>query len=122
MNIRNLSNPVTPIETGKLDGKKEVKMTESHEDRDADGRQHDTEPDNSPLNEEEMEKAKDYFKNLESLKKAGLNFKLDTSEDIRVFLILSPDGEVVRRIPEHEIRILLQDKSPKTGQIFSRAG
>ena len=49
MNIRNLSNPVSPIEVGTTTEKKDVKMSESHEDRDADGRDHQGEPDKSPL-------------------------------------------------------------------------
>ena len=122
MNIRNLSNPVTSVEVGKATPKKDVKASESHEDRDADGRQQHADADQSPLNEEEMKKAKEYFANLESLKKSGLKFEIDDKEDVRIFLILAPDGSIVRRIPEHEVRQLLQDKGPNTGQIFSRAG
>lgn len=97
-------------------------MAESHQDRDPDGRQYEQDQDNSPLSDEELEQAKDYLNSLESLKASGLKFTVEESHDLRVFLILSPDDQVVRRIPEHEMRQLLQAKSPNKGQIFSRAG
>ena len=123
MNIRNFSNPLTSVDAiNKTAEKKEVKMSNSSEDRDADGRQYEAEQDKSPLNEDEMTQAKEYFQNLESLKKAGLDFSVEESEEMRVFLIKSPDGQVVRRIPEYEMRELIRAKSLNKGQIFSRAG
>lgn len=123
MNIRNLSNPVTSIDVAKSTAdKKEVKMSESHQDRDADGRQYEADQDQRPLNEEELEQAKEYLESLDNLKKSGLRFQVEVSNDMRIFLILSPEDEIIRRIPEHEMRQLIQAKSLNKGQIFSRAG
>lgn len=122
MNIRTIANPITPIETRPTVESKNVKMGESHQDRDADGKRQHQEPDQSPLNDDEMKKAKEYLESLEGLKTNGLNYSIEPSESVRIFMIKDSSGEVVRRIPEHEMRLLIDESSPASGRIFNKAG
>jgi hypothetical protein len=121
MNIRTLSNPITPIESLKTDEVRSVKAEVSSEDRDADGKRQDKEPDKNPLSDEEMKRAQEYLENLTGLKANGLEIEIDNKENVRVFLIKDHQGTVVRRILEWELRPLITDKDKKTGQIFDKA-
>lgn len=125
MNIRNVSNPVLPTDVRGPGEARNVKMDQSHQDRDSDGRRRDgeKEPDRSPLTEEELKKVYEYFDGLENFKANGLKVSLEPSESqVRLFVITDPAGHVVRRIPEYELRYLKQDKDRKTGQILDKAG
>ncbi len=122
MNIRSISNPTVASELRSVDGNKQVKMGESHQDRDADGRRQHEEPDQSPLTEEEMKKAKEYLESLDGLKNNGLSFAVEVAGSIRVIVIKDSTGHVVRRIPEHEMRLLADMSSTSHGRIFDRAG
>lgn len=123
MNIRSVSNPVIPIDIRGTGETKNVKMDQSHQDRDADGRHEEKEPDKSPLDEEEFKRATEYFDSLASLKASGLEVSVEESDSqIRMFIIRDQDGQVVRRIPEYELRHLNTDKDKRTGQILDRAG
>lgn len=122
MNIRGVTNPVIPAETQQKVESPGVKMNESHQDRDADGRRQDEEPDKNPLNEEEMQKAKSYLEELDGLKSNNLTYTIEITDSVRIFLIKDLDGNVVRRIPEHEMRYLVSHKDESSGKIFSRTG
>lgn len=123
MNIRSVSNPTVATDVKATADTKQLKLGESHQDRDADGRQQEKEPDKSPLSEQELERAKAYFEGLDSLKTNGLSITLEESESsMRVFIIKDHLGNIVRRIPEFEMRLLVQDKDRKSGKIFDRAG
>jgi uncharacterized FlaG/YvyC family protein len=122
MNIRTVTNPIQAIDAIRNADNKTVRMNESDADRDASGRREHSEPDQSPLNQDEFEKAKKYLEELESLKASGFTAHVDAAGDLRVFLIKDRDGNIVRRIPEHEMRQLITDKDRKSGQIFHKAG
>ena len=122
MNIRSVANPIVPAESQQKVEAPGVKMNESHQDRDADGRRQDEEPSKNPLNEEEMQKAKNYLEELEGLKNNNLSYDIEETDSIRVFLIKDFDGNVVRRIPEHEMRHLISHKDEGNGQLFNRTG
>lgn len=124
MNIRSVSNPTIATDLKVSNETKTVKLGESHQDRDADGRrQPDKEPDKSPLTEEELKKAKDYFEALDGLKANGLTITFEDHDlAVRLFIIKDHNGTIVRRIPEHEMRTLITDKDRKSGKIFDRAG
>jgi uncharacterized FlaG/YvyC family protein len=123
MNIRNVSNPVIPTEVRGVGEGRNVKTDQSHQDRDADGRNQEKEQDKRPLSEEELKKAQEYFDGLENLKASGLEVSVeDSASSIRVFVIRDAQGQVVRRIPEYELRLLTTDKDRKTGNILDRAG
>ena len=121
MNIRSLSNPVSPIESLKTQEAKNVKTDVSSEDRDADGRRKQDEERKDPLNEEEMKRAMKYLENLTGLKSNGLAIEVDSSGEFKIFLIKDHEGKVVRRIIEWEVRSLFDEKDKKTGQIFDKA-
>lgn len=122
MNVRGITNPVIPAESEKKVESPGVKMNESHQDRDADGRRQDKDPDKSPLNEEEMKKAKDYLESLDALKASHLNYVVEENDSFRVFIIKDLEGKTVRRIPEHEMRLLISHSDEPSGKIFHRAG
>ena len=100
-----------------------MKLGESHQDRDANGRREQPEPDKSPLSEDEHKKVEEYFENLTGLKANGLSIEVEESaSSLKLFVIRDPSGTVVRRIPEYEMRLLIQDKDRKSGQLFDKAG
>lgn len=123
MNIRSVSNPLLQSEIKRAEDAKGVRMGESHQDRDSNGQREQEEPDKRPLTEEEIQKVGEYFENLTGFKANGLSFELENSESqIRIYIIRDPSGQVVRRIPEFEMRLLIQDKDRKSGQLFDKAG
>lgn len=121
MNIRTLSNPITAIESIKTGEVRNVKTEVSSEDRDADGRSRQEEPDKNPLSEEETRQAMEYLENLPGLKTNGLNIEVEVSGDLKVFLIKDHTGQIARRIVEWEMRTLINDNDKKTGQIFDKS-
>ncbi|MEK6553962.1 MAG: hypothetical protein AABZ31_01880 [Bdellovibrionota bacterium] len=123
MNVRSVSNPILPAEIKRSEDTKNVRMDSSHQDRDADGKRDQPAPDESPLSEEEKKKVDEYFEKLSGLKANGLTITLETSEsNLKMYIVRDPEGTVVRRIPEFEMRLLIQDKDRKSGQLFDRAG
>jgi uncharacterized FlaG/YvyC family protein len=100
---------------------KGVRTEVSSEDRDANGRRDPEEQTKDQLNEEEMQKAKDYLDKLEGLKANGLAVEIELKDGMRIFLIKDASGIVVRRIPEWEMRPLIADSAKKTGQIFDKS-
>jgi hypothetical protein len=121
MNIRSLSNPVLPVDVVKSGAVRDVKMNVSSEDRDADGRRQEKEPEKNPLSEEEMKKALEYLEALPGLKANGLSIEVETSGTMKIFLIKDHNGQIARRIVEWEMRILISDKEKKTGHIFDKS-
>ena len=122
MNIRGVSNPVVSAESESKVESAGLKANESHQDRDADGRHQGEDPDTNALNEEEMQQAKEYLENLEGLKSNNLSYTVEEKDFIKIFLIKDSDGKIVRRIPEYEMRSLINHKEESKGKIFSRAG
>jgi len=111
-----------PVETKRVNQTRAVKTDTQSQERDADGRrQQDQEPNKNPLNEEEFKKAKDHLDSMSGLKANGLRVDVENSGDLKVFLIRNEDGQVVRRILEWEMRVLISDKDKKIGQIFDKA-
>lgn len=121
MNIRTVTNPIIPAESRATGEARTVAMDISSEDRDAQGRRQDDEPSRDPLNDQEMERALAYFNDLEGFADKGLTVRVEAAGDMRLFLVVDADGQVVRRIPEWEMRPLIQDKDKKTGQIFDKS-
>lgn len=122
MNVRSLSNPVTPIESLRSGAPtKDVKMDVSSEDRESNGRREQEEPSKNPLNDEEFKLAEEYFKKLTGLNANGLRVEVEKSGDLRLFLIKDHENNVVRRIVEWELRALITEKDKSTGHIFNRA-
>lgn len=121
MNIRNLTNPISSVENVRKSEFKDVKTDVSSEDRDADGRRQQEEPSKDPLSENEFKLAEEYLQNLTGLKSNGLSIEVESKGELRIFLIKDQEGHVVRRIVEWEMRLLLNEKEKKTGQIFDKS-
>ncbi len=121
MNIRTVSNPITPLETLKSSEVRDVKLEVSSEDRDADGKREEKEPNKDPLTEEELKLVHNYLDSLTGLKSNGLTIQIEASGSTKTFLIKDHDGQVVRRILEWEMRVLINAKDKKTGQIFDKS-
>lgn len=122
MNVRSLSNPVSPIESLRSGTPaKDVKMDVSSEDRESNGRREQDEPSKAPLNEEEFKLAEEYFKKLTGLNTNGLRVEVEKSGDLRVFLIKDHENTVVRRILEWELRALITEKDKNTGHLYHKA-
>ncbi len=121
MNIRSITQTITPLDTVKPAEGRDLRTTVSSEDRDADGRRQQDEPSKDPLNEEEMKKAKEYLANLTGLKSNGLSIEEGKSGEFVAFLIKDQSGQVVRRILEWEFRILFSEKEKKSGHIFDKS-
>jgi len=118
MNVRSLTNPIIPVEVVRTGETRDVKMDVSSEDRDANGRREEKEPDKNPLSEEEFKKASEKLSGLTS---NGLTWEVQQAGDLKVFLIKDQGGQVVRRILEWEMRLLIANDDKKTGQIFDKA-
>jgi len=122
VNIRTVSNPILPIDTKRVNGPRDVKTDTGSQERDADGRrQHEQEPSKDPLSEDEFKKAREYLDNLAGLKANGLHIDVESAGDLKVFVIRNHEGQVVRRILEWEMRLLISSTEKKIGQIFDKA-
>jgi hypothetical protein len=121
MNVRTITNPIIPVESIKTSETKNVKMEVSAEDREADGRRGQDEPSKNPLSEEEFKKAQEYIEGLTGLKANGLTVEVDEASGLKIFIIKDHEGHVVRRIVEWEMRLILNDKDKKVGQIFDKS-
>lgn len=121
MNVRTITNPIIPVESIKTSETKNVKMEVSAEDREADGRRGQEEPSKNPLSDEEFKKAQEYIESLTGLKANGLTVEIDEVSGLKIFLIKDHEGHVVRRIVEWEMRMILNDKDKKVGQIFDKS-
>ncbi|OFZ17861.1 MAG: hypothetical protein A2Z20_05785 [Bdellovibrionales bacterium RBG_16_40_8] len=121
MNIRTITNPVIAVENVRAEEVRAVKTEVSSEDRDPDGRRHQEEPNKNPLNAEELLQAIKYLESVTGLTAKGLSFEFEKAGDLKIFVVKDPEGQVVRRIVEWELRALLNDKDKKTGQIFDKA-
>jgi hypothetical protein len=122
MNLRSVSNNVTSIESVKKpDSTKEVKTDVTDKDRDGHGRQEKEEQPKRQLTDEEMVQAKKILEDFTGFKEKGLSVSVEEHEPFRIFVIKGPDGQVVRRMPEHDLVQLLADKDKATGRILDKA-
>lgn len=121
MNIRTLTNPISSVDAVRTTETKAVKTESGAEDRDADGRRGQQEPNHDPLNDQEFAQAKERLEQITKAKSKGLVIEVEVQGNYRVFLIKDQNGETIRRIIEWELRALLADKDKRTGQIFDKA-
>lgn len=122
MNLRSVSNNVVTIDTVKRpDATREMKTDTTDKDRDGHGRQEKEEQPKRRLTDEEMIQAKKVLEDFNGFKENGLSVAVLEQEPYRIFVIKGPDGQVVRRMPEHDLVQLLADKDKTTGRIFDKA-
>lgn len=125
MNIRTVTNPISPVEKQGPEEAKEVRTDHSHQDRDPDGRrekEEKKEQDLSPLSEEEKEAIEKHLKELPGFKDHDLIFSIEKSGDRQFFVIKDHLGHTVRRVPDYEMRDLIDNKDRKSGYLLNKAG
>ncbi len=102
---------------------KQVK-SESSSDRDADGRREKEDKRRALTPEEEMQLIES-LKQLSGVKKNSLSVEISQENSAKVLLIKTPEGKVVRRIPQSEFYHLFENQNQgtkkKTGQILNKA-
>jgi uncharacterized FlaG/YvyC family protein len=98
---------------------------DSATDRDANGQMPGKEDHSQqePPTEEEFQEALEHLKKMESVTRNGWSVQADVQNEKKFILILDQSGKVIRRIPELELKSLLQfQKSQKDqkGQLIRR--
>jgi uncharacterized FlaG/YvyC family protein len=122
MNLRTVTNNnVVAIDTVKRPDKAALKTDSTDKDRDANGRQEKEDQPKRRLSDEEIVQAKKVLEEFNGFKENGLVIVIEEQEPFRIFLIKGPDGQVIRRIPEHDVLQLIADKDKTTGRILDKA-
>lgn len=115
---------INPLETRlKPEGSRDIKSNETA-DRDANGQMAGGNPDDDqePLSDDELERVLEKLRRNSSVQGKGLLVKLLVSQSKRFVLIQEPLGRIIRRIPESELRIILQMDSDSTkGQLLNKS-
>ena len=125
MNIRTVTNPISPLEKQGPENAKEVRTDHSHQDRDPDGRrekEQEKEQNLQPLSAEEESAIKNYLKDLPGFKENDLKFIIEKSGDRQFFVIKDSSDNTIRRVPDYEMRSLIENKDRKSGYLLNRAG
>jgi uncharacterized FlaG/YvyC family protein len=119
MNIRSLSNVITPVTASTI--KEASAAIKSHDatERDADGREHQGSPQRD-CSEEEIEKILKNLREHEGVIANNLSVELSVQNEVRVITITSPDGQIIRRVPEKEFYQLLETIGLNSGRIISK--
>ncbi len=123
MNVKSLG-PATLIPVSsriKTDESKEVHLRDGA-DRDANGKQESGQGENhQSLTDEQWELALKKIKELAGVKANGLVVSVEISDSIRILLIKSQQGEVIRRLSESQLIQALKGLDRSTGQILDKA-
>lgn len=119
MNIRSLSNVITPITASTI--KEANSAIKSHDatERDADGREQQGSPQRD-CTEEEIEKILKNLREHSGILANNLSVELTVQNDVRVILISSPDGQIIRRVVEKDFYQLLETIGLNSGRIISK--
>ncbi len=121
MNIKSLApNSVLPVDQ-KQKVEKNVRA-QSSTDRDADGRQEQSQHEGKRhLNQQEFDDALKALAAMPGLKSNMLTIKVEGHGDLRVVLIIDPQGQVVRRLSDSQLWSATRDQDRKTGNILDKA-
>lgn len=119
MNIRSLSNVITPVASTPI--KEANAAIKSHDttERDADGRDAQTNQQRD-CTDEEIEKILKDLKEHPGIVANNLSVEMITQNDVKVILIKSQDGQIVRRVIEKEFYQLLETIGQNNGRIISK--
>lgn len=121
MNIKSINpQPILPVDAKqKVDGNV---RTQSSTDRDADGRRDQSQPEQKKnLTKQEFDDALKALENNPGLKSNHLTIKVEQQGDLRIVLIVAPDGKIVRRLSEAQLWSATRDQDRKTGSILDKA-
>lgn len=121
MNIKSINpQPILPVDSKqKVDGNVRA---QSSTDRDADGRRDQSQSEQKKnLSQQEFDDALKALENHPGLKSNMLTIKVEQQGDMRVVLIVAPDGKIVRRLSEGQLWSATRDQDRKTGNILDKA-
>ena len=123
MDIKKAVTAILPTQAERVARVDRSIKTDSTTDRDANGQQTQggSDQNKEPLSQEEMEKVLDYLKNLAVVKEHQLQVVLVLRENKKFVLLQEPNGTIVRRIPEHELRSVLQPAGEDKGVLLRRS-
>ncbi len=122
MNIKSLSNIITPTDTlTRVDKKAEVKAEQSGE-RDADGRrQQDSGPEKHSINDEELQIILEALKSIPGVMEHDLIIRPQEINNSYFFFIEDNKGKVIRRLNTKEAwAVHLSNDQPK-GQLLDKS-
>ena len=120
MNIRSLSHIITPTSGSAI--KEASKTLRSHDttERDADGREHQASQ-QRPVTEEELEKILKNLKENPGVIANNLSVEMIIENDIRLILITSSEGQIIRRVVEKDFYQLLETIGQNNGLLISKS-
>lgn len=123
MDIKKAVTAILPTQAERVARVDRSIKTDSTTDRDANGQQAQggSDQNKEPLSQEEMEKVLDYLKNLAVVKEHQLQVVLVLRENKKFVLLQEPNGTIVRRIPEHELRSVLLPAGEDKGVLLRRS-
>ena len=123
MDIKKAVTAILPTQAERVARVERSIKTDSTTDRDANGQQAHSGSDQNkePLSQEEMEKVLDYLKNLAVVKEHQLQVVLVLRENKKFVLLQELNGTIVRRIPEYELRSVLQPAGEDKGVLLRRS-
>ena len=119
MNIRSLSNNITPITSTTV---KEANSTiKSHDatDRDADGREQ-QKSNQRFCTDEEIKKILKSLKEHTGVIANNLSVELVTQNEVQVILITDPEGHIIRRVVSKDFYQLLETIGQNNGNLLSK--
>ena len=123
MDIKSIVRSVLPFGVQTTKEVKKQTKTDSTSDREGNG-QHpgeDQKQQRRPMTDAEFDEAVKSLELLPGIKENGLMVKLKKRDGVSVVFIEDATGKVVRRIPEAELYLVLQNRQKKTGQILDKA-
>lgn len=123
MDIKKAVSAIIPTQVERVARVERSIKTDSTTDRDANGQQAQggSDQNKEPLSNEEMEKVLEYLKNLTVVKDHQLQVLLVMREKKKFVLLQEPNGTIVRRIPEHELRSVLLPAGEDKGVLLRRS-
>lgn len=120
MNIRSLSHIITPTSGSAI--KEASKTLKSHDttERDADGREHQS-SDQRPVTEEELEKILKNLRENPGVIANNLSVEITMENEVRVLVITSATGQIIRRVVEKDFYQLLETIGQNNGLLISKS-
>ena len=121
MNIKAQNPPVTTAVESTKRSEPATRMQMSSEDRDADGRrERPAAPEKNKLDDQEFDDALKVLRETPGLKANRLEVRVEFENEVRIVLIVAPDGAVVRRLTEGQLWASTRDKDRATGGMLDR--
>lgn len=124
MNIKNLTSPISSLDSVNRTAPNKEVRTESSTDRDADGRRQrseDQREEKRHLNDEEKLKIIEYLKNIPGVQMHNLQVRVQAQQDTCVFIIETLKGERIRRLSVNEAWHLVSEQDQSKGNLLNKA-